>query len=138
MNKKELQERYKEIETEELISIALATKEEFTEEAIQAAILELKERGVSLTDASTIAIAKGIKERKEQEETEIETTPLTKIQKIWFTLLPGISYWYIIFNKLGFKERVQRVKDANRCMYFGFALWLSVGLMIWLLMKSTQ
>ncbi len=137
MNVIELQERYKSMETEELISIAFSSEEEYTKEAIQVAKAELKHRNVSLEENTTISIAKEIKQKREKEGVDIKTRSLTKTQKIWFTILPKIAFFYMIFVLTFQKEKEQRIKDATKCFYWGLALWLTIALIIWLLKNNS-
>lgn len=132
MNIKELQERYSRMETNELIPIAFANADEYTEEAIQVAVTELKKRNVSLEAESTINTANEIKQKNEQKRKEIATQPLSRGKKRLFFFLPGLAYWYIVFTP---KEWTQRRKDANRSFYFGLLMWLMVIFMLWLLFR---
>jgi len=138
MNIKELQERYQGMETDELISIAFSNKEEYTQEAIQTASIVLKERGVSLEAESTISIVKENKQEKEKEVEDVGTRSLTETQKIWFTILPKIAFFYILFVSSFQKEKAQRIKDATKCLWWGFALWITIFLIIWLVEKLVK
>lgn len=135
MNKKQLEELYSKAKTEELIYIVYVHNEDYTEEALQAATAELKKRGISPDAESTVAIVKEMREKKEKEEKEIAVKSLTKKQKIWFTIFPGIAWWYTLFVFTN-RKKTQRLKDANRCLWLGWALWFVIGLIIWLLIKK--
>jgi hypothetical protein len=133
MDTKDLEERYRKMATEELVSIAFADIEEYTTQAIRIASDELRRRGISLDAESTIAIAKEARQKIENDEIEIRTKPLSRKQRILFTIFPGFAHWYIMFSALSPKHKTQRIKEANQCIFSGLIFWFVVYLVIYLL-----
>lgn len=129
--KRELENKYKNMETDDLIRIACANEDEYEPEAITIAKAELKMRNV---DNNRVAeVSNSQKKADKAEKERIRTAHLSKRQKFFFTIFPGIAYWYIIFHNLSSKEYIQKRKDANKCFYVGLGFILTFALICWLL-----
>lgn len=131
--KRELENKYKDMDTDDLMRIACANEDEYEPEAIVIAKVELKMRNVDDDKIAEVSDSKK-KEDKAKEERVI-TTHLSKRQKFFFTILPGIAYWYITFDSFSPKPEkyIQKIKDAKKCFYVGLGFILIFVLICWLL-----
>ena len=126
----ELRRKYKSMENEALIAIALVDSTDYEPEAVELAKVELANRNISIIEQKKKA--GGIKRQRNQEQEEIKNKPLSKRKKIFFTILPAWSIWYLIFVPT---EWIQRRKDATKAQWVGFALWIGLVFIIILIAR---
>jgi len=129
-NKLELQEKYKEMDNDKLITITTVDKNDYTPEAVELARIELTSRNVDIKQQTEKANA--ITQEREREQKWTEEKPLTRRQKIAFTLIPVIGFYYSIFSP---KEWKKRKKEATKLYILGALLWFVFRMLIVLIIK---
>ena len=123
--KTELRQKYEIMEDDALIAIAFVDNADYNPEAIELAKAEIEKRNIP-TQQQTEKTSEISKERQDEKD-EIKNKPLTKKQKILFTIFPAWAIWYLIFAP---QEWIQRRKDAIKAEWIGFALWAGLGLLV--------
>ena len=129
MDKKELQEKYKTMEDEELIEIVTVDKNDYTPEAVGMAKLELTNRNIDIKQQT--AIANNIFQKREQERHEIEGKHLTNKQKVCFILFPAIAFFYSIFVPEGW---IKRRKEAFKMFFIGLLFWFGLRVLLFFIL----
>ena len=94
-----LQERYATMETKELVKVITLEQDQYTPEAIRAAKAELRNRGeTNNTVAPILNEAQEEKRILDEQLKAIAEKPLSDTQRVLFTILPGIAFYYLIFT----------------------------------------
>jgi len=124
----ELENKYKNMETVDLICIVSTDKKGYEPEAVAIAEAELKRRNVFEEEIAEVSDSQKKEEKAKQER--IATTTFSKRTKFFFTVFPGFGIWYSVFTP---KEYVQRRKDVNRCSLMALGFYLAITLICLLL-----
>jgi hypothetical protein len=123
-----LQERYATMETKELVKVITLEKDQYTPEAIRAAKAELRNRGE--TNDTVAPILKEAQEEKrilDEQLKLIAEKPLSDTQRVLFTILPGIAFYYLIFTPPNWEKRKL---EAELCQYRGLFWYIGISTLI--------
>jgi hypothetical protein len=127
----DLTEVYGRMETEELIRIAFVDHVDYRPEAISIVMAELKKRGISKGQTVELTANKILQKRKDAEE-KYALKPLSAKEKVLFTMLPAIAFYYMIFIPKTWK---QRSKQAFKFHMLGMGAWALFPWLIYVLAK---
>jgi hypothetical protein len=118
-------QKYMDMPETELREMLMWPESEYREGIYSLLIEAARSRGLYANKDEIIeAASKSLTAKKEAEQKRAKQ-PLSPKQRIMFTILPGIAFWYSIFAPEGWDRRR---KEATKYQLIGSRYYLSVGL----------
>jgi len=123
--RKILLEKYIEMPENELTEMLMEPESDYKEGIFPLLLEAAKSRGLFANrDEFNEWVRKSIAFKRETEQ-KVADQILSPRQRRFFTIFPGIAFWYSIFAPPGWN---QRKKEALRCQLIGLRNYLLVGL----------